>query len=424
MYHLAVPAVDNPLGASAVCLVSGELPPDPGGVGDYTARLAEALAAVVVPVGILTSHRSRRFRRRLLAPTSGTVAIPVWAGVRGWGPDAWPTVVGTLRRLGARPILHIQYQAGAFGLGGGIHLLPLWVRARLPRVRVVTTFHDFRVPYLFPKAGPLRLGAVRLLAHTSHAAIFTDPADRAAAGVTGQVIPIGSNVDCAPPPNFDRARARRWLGADEETLLVGYFGFLNRSKGVPTLVRAVASLAAAGRSVRLALIGAEVGASDPTDLAESRVVHALRAGLGLEGLVTITGYLPSTEISAALLACDLVALPYRDGASSRRGTLMAALAHGRPIVSTLGRLSLSDGRWLDDPPSPRDEPLPLHDGVHLLLVPPDDPEALTLAIGRLADDPALRARLAANAGALAARIAWPEIARRTLAVYEGARGQR
>jgi glycosyltransferase involved in cell wall biosynthesis len=278
VYHLAVPTVDSPLGNPAVCLVSGEFPPDAGGVGDYTARLAQALAARAVPVGILTSHRPGRPSRRLLAPTGGTVAIPVWAGVRGWGPDAWPTVVGALRRLGPQPILHIQYQAGAFGLGGGIHLLPVWVRARLPRARVITTFHDVLVPYLFPKAGPLRTGANRLLARASHAAIFTDPADRATMGVAGQVIPIGSNVDCAPPPDFDRARARRWLGADEETLLIGYFGFLNASKGVPTLVRAVASLAAAGRSVRLALIGAAVGTSDPTDLAECRVVHALRVG--------------------------------------------------------------------------------------------------------------------------------------------------
>ena len=50
-------------------------------------------------------------------------------------------------------------------------------------------------------------------------------------------------------------------------------------------------------------------------------------------------------------------------------------------------------------------------------MPPDDPVALAEAIARLADDADLRARLSASIRAVAARIAWPEIARQTLAVY-------
>ncbi len=40
------------------------------------------------------------------------------------------------------------------------------------------------------------------------------------------------------------------------------------------------------------------------------------------------------EVSANLLAADCAVLPYREGASLRHGSLMAALAHGLPIVST------------------------------------------------------------------------------------------
>ena len=60
-----------------------------------------------------------------------------------------------------------------------------------------------------------------------------------------------------------------------------------------------------------------------------------------------------------------------------------AMAVGRPIVTA-------------DGPAPREL---LTDGVDAILVPPGDPDALAEALRRLADDPALRARLGAAARA-------------------------
>ena len=448
-----VPRARHPAPPSGVCLLAGEFPPDAGGVGDYTARLAEALAALGVPVRVLTTRRPGRPTTRLHRPAGPApsprlpvrAGIPVRADVPAWDLRAWPIVADALGRLGPRPLLHIQYQAGAFGLQGAVNLLPLWVRAAIPRARVVTTFHDVRVPYLFPKAGPLRAAANRALAQLSHAAIFTEPADLAAVGLDGRgyLIPIGSNLDVRPPADFDRRARRAALGADEATLLIGYFGFLNSSKGAPSLPRALALLAAEGRPVRLVLIGAETGASDPTDLAQARLVRDLIRQLGVGHLITHTGRLSAEEVSAALLACDVLALPFRDGVSLRRGTLMAGLAHGLPIVSTYPPAASSlrppGVPHSAEEPAPRSAqrsaperavlrgagsvaPLQLRDGEELLLVPPDDPPALARAITRLADDPELRSRLAHNARAASAGIAWPEIARRTLAVYEAVFG--
>jgi glycosyltransferase involved in cell wall biosynthesis len=60
-------------------------------------------------------------------------------------------------------------------------------------------------------------------------------------------------------------------------------------------------------------------------------------------------------------------------------SLLEAAACGRPIVAT-------------DVPGCREIAL---SGVNALLVPPDDPRALAEAIGRLADDAALRQRFGA-----------------------------
>jgi glycosyltransferase involved in cell wall biosynthesis len=398
-------------------MLTGEIPPDRGGVGDYTARLSDALAALGVPVGILTRSRPDVPARRLL----GASRVPVHGDAPAWDARVWPLVMSALRRLGPRPLLHIQFQAGAYDLGGSVHLLPSLVRAAMPHARVVTTFHDFLIPYLFPKAGPVRLAANRLLARTSHAAIFTDLGDLelAGPGMHGHVVPIGSNIDCAPGTDPSRQAIRHRLGADDGTFLVGYFGFLNPSKGVPTLLDALGQMLAQRpeRPIRLVLIGAEAGVSNPTDLTQARVVHDSIEQQHLERSIVRTGFLAPPELSATLLACDAVALPFRDGASARRGTLMAALAHGLPIVSTLPerRSGLAGGAtvWLGSGPGA----VALRDGESIVLVPPDDPAALAAALTRLADDPNLRARLSEGASTISARIAWPALAAETLRIY-------
>jgi glycosyltransferase involved in cell wall biosynthesis len=101
------------------------------------------------------------------------------------------------------------------------------------------------------------------------------------------------------------------------------------------------------------------------------------------------------------LACDLLVLPYRDGVSFRRGSFMAALAHGCPIVST----------------RPAEPLAQLRDGENICLVPPDTAEALTQAVLDLVSQPERRALLGEGARELSALFAWDKIAARTLEFY-------
>jgi glycosyltransferase involved in cell wall biosynthesis len=107
-------------------------------------------------------------------------------------------------------------------------------------------------------------------------------------------------------------------------------------------------------------------------------------------------------VAAGFFATDVFALPYIEGASLRHGTLHAALAHGRAIVTTY-------------PPVPLGE---LRDGQDVLLVPPNDASALAQGIRRVMDDPDLRARLERGAAELAQQFTWDRIAARTVQVYE------
>ena len=75
---------------------------------------------------------------------------------------------------------------------------------RLKGIRkTVVTFHDLRVPYLFPKAGPLRQWAIRFMARHAHGVIVTNPEDYHSVLSTQHSaliqIPIGSNITVHKP---------------------------------------------------------------------------------------------------------------------------------------------------------------------------------------------------------------------------------
>lgn len=371
--------------------LTGEYPPQPGGIGDYTQRLVAALAQRGHTPDVLTIQDARLVRYQPDATTPSATPHP---GPLDWSPRCWPAVIAALEQQ--RPEwLHIQYQTGAYAMQPGINLLP-WRLRRLPhRPRIAVTFHDLLEPYLFPKAGPLRRWITLRLARNADAVIVTNRTDArtlAANGISAQIIPIGSNIPVAPPPGYTREAWRARLGIAPDELLVAYFGLLSASKGVDLLVEAVRQ--AANPRWRVLIIGG--AATTAQDRAYAAQFEELVIRLGLQQRVIRTGHVTPAEVSAHLLAADCVALPFRDGASFRRGSLLAALAHGCPLITTT--------------PADADTRAELPADNVALLVPPADSAALAAAIARLAADDTLRRQLAQAGRTLAARFTWDSIA--------------
>lgn len=373
-------------------MVTGEYPPMQGGVGAFTREVARALVALGHPVSVFT---------RTEAQQADEPGITVAAEVRGrWG---WRTL-GAIRAWARErriDIVNVQFQTAAYNMHPAVH----WLPAQLAEAPVVVTFHDLRVPYLFPKAGRLRRWVVRKLAADAAGAIATDRADEAVLRNEWRIprvcwVPIGSNVTAAPPPGYDRAAWRASLGVSRDDLLISYFGFLNESKGGLVLVKALARLVAEGVPAHLVMIGGRAGASDPTNLAYGARVDAAIAQHGLTDRVHWTGFVDDAQVSAHFYASDICALPYLDGVSLRRGTLMAALAHGRAIVTTAPQTSA-----------------PELEGV-VETLPPGDSRTLAETLARLWRDPGRRKAFEAAALDAAQQFSWEGIARRTLQFYE------
>ncbi len=380
-----------------VLFVSGEFPPMQGGVGDYTREIGLALHALGCQVHVVTSTRA--------GPAARLTVHPI---VERWNWSCWSTILDLVRRH-QPDIVHIQYQAAAYGMHPAINLLP-W-RLRLlgqRRPRSIVTFHDLKVPYLFPKAGPLRRWTVNELARRSDAAITTNRQDSESLerelGSPPALIPIGSNITPQLPTEYDRDAWRARWGIGPGDLLLCFFGFVNDRKGVDTLLRALYHLVSNPRGTcnpRLLMIGGQTGASDPTNVAYLAQMQQLIAELDLEERVLWTGYVQPEEVSANFAAADACVLPFRGGVSFLHGTLHAALAHGVAIVTTHPPVVLPE----------------LVEGENVVLVRADQPQALAEAISHLAATPGLRRRLGEGALALAANFGWDKIAADTLALY-------
>lgn len=282
-----------------VLLITGEYPPMPGGISDYTSLLRSELETQGVQTVVLSSQKSE-----------AKETVQEWS---------WRTI-STVREIVNRhhiDIVHVQYQAGAFGMHPVINLLPGLVR----NVPVVTTFHDLRPPYLFPKAGRARFFAMRRMARSSAMAIVTNPADERAlsnASIPVTVIPLGPSL---PPPNV----------AVEPERAIGYFGFPSRQKGFDLLVDAIGRFPSTSRPP-VCVVGGRPPQTGQHGFMSVDEVEALAA----EHSVTLswTGFLDAQAASNALARCAVIAFPFPNGATQRSSALIAALQTGRPVLTT------------------------------------------------------------------------------------------
>lgn len=396
-----------------LAFLTGEYPPMQGGIADYTANLATHLSQQQIKPAIMISRRWLTIRQRWLkqqavadSPNTASHSIKPYL-LPDWGWRCW-LYIGHYLNYYQPDILHIQYQAAMYDLGGWVNWLPWYLKLRRWPIKIITTYHDLRIPYIFPKAGSLRWSSVLALARYSDAVICTNREDwqilsQHVGQLTGDHIPLGSNLDPQPPDGFNRQVWRQQYQADENCLLLAHFGFLNESKGAAELIISVATLRQQGLDVRLVFVGADIGDADPTNVAYANRVRQLIGDHQLEPVIHFTGYIDSAGVSANLLAADAVVLPYQDGVSFRRTTLIVALRHGCPVVST-------------QPTAPTLVP-EIRPGENMLLAPPNDPASLARTIATLNHNHTLRHQLSAGSKQLGQLFEWPHIATKTVALY-------
>lgn len=368
-------------------ILTGEYPPQSGGVSDYTRIVANGLASAGDAVVVWAPPLNGAAPGSGSPNTTGAIVDSRDPGIEvrrlpdRFGPRSLRVLSDALNRSTQPHHLLVQYVPHAFGWKAANVPFCLWLRSRR-RDSVWVMFHE--VAYPFDASAGLTLNALAAVNRVM-ASLVGGVAERAFVSIpawrpgVGAVTAIGTPVTWLPVPsgipvvNDPAAVATIRARYGDGHQLVGHFGTYGGL--IKPLLDGCLSRLIEMSDCRLLLLGhgsdtacREMVARNPrfTDR-----VHA-------------TGALSAAELSRRISACDVMLQPYPDGISSRRTSAMVALSHGVPIVTTAGVLTE-----------------PIWEGSEaVVLVPAGDLEALAAATATLLADPIRRAALGRRAAAL------------------------
>lgn len=172
-------------------------------------------------------------------------------------------------------------------------------------------------------------------------------------------------------------------------------GLLGPGKGVERVIDVMPALASVAGRPRYLVAGQthpRVAVREGEAYREARIQQAHHLGVA-DSVSFDDRYLDRASLTALIQSAAVIVLPYDSTDQVTSGVLVDAVASGRPVVAT---------------PFPHAVEM-LRDGAGII-VPHDDPEALTGALRRVLTQPRLAGAMAAEARQLAPAMAWPVVA--------------
>jgi hypothetical protein len=313
-------------------LITGEYPPQPGGVSDYSRWVASALAAAGDVVHVW-------------CPQSGTAnfedtGVIVHRELGTMGPrDLFKAGMMLDKYPGPRRLL-VQWVPHAFGFRSANLPLSLWIwnRAFTHKDRVEVMVHE---PFLPLSQDRLRHSALAVV-HRIMLTMVLRAASRiwvaipkwedccrlyAGSSASFTWLPVISNISVNE--NSGAIETVRATYASSRRNLIGHFGTCGGAIG--EMLQVVIPKLLSRSADRVFLLIGEDGRRTRNQI--------LQQHPSLRERIHVTGLLSDAEVSWHISACDAMLQPYPDGASSRRGSLMAGISHGKPVVTTSGDLT-------------------------------------------------------------------------------------
>lgn len=326
------------------------------GIEGYSHRLVEALVRAGTPAEYVSGTPAAR-RHGGDPPWILLQYCPISYGRRGIAPGLLRDAVALRHRTAARLAICVHES---------------WTHVHDWRSALMAAYHRAQLMALL-RLSDVMVGVTETITRRlGHGAIH---------------IPVGSNID---PLAITRLAARRSLGLADE-LVVTLFGTGRPVRALDHAEAAIAAIAGhrGAEGVRVLNLGA----------------NAPRPSVPLGVVVDSPGCQEADELSLRLHASDIALLPFVDGVSTRRTTLMAALAHGLPVAGT--RAKSTDRVLIDHPEA-------------LLLTPVGQPGTYARAVLELISD-CSRLRGLGDCGQRLYEqcFDWPVLAQRVTAALDG-----
>ncbi len=359
--------------------ITGEYPPQQGGVSDYCWQITRALASLDEEVHVWSPPSDR--------PAESSGGVRVHRLRSRFGLRCLYELSALIEQCPSPRRVFVQYVANALGWRAMNLPFCLWLlRHRADPIWVM--FHEYA--YVMSRRQKLSHNLLGLVTPVM-GAIAAARADRVFVSIPAwgrrmpsfvqrstpiTWLPIPSNI----PDRVDDERvsaARKQIEDDRASVVIGHFGTYS-PRTSPLLSGVLTELLGRDPDRIALLIGRKSG---------EFAMHMKSRHPDLRKQFVATGALPAGEVAAHLRACDLLVQPYPDGVTSRRGSLMAGLALGLPIATNLGRFT--DPAWVDS------------DAVALAGSP--TPGAIAAAAEELLSSRARRAEVGRRAAALYAR---------------------
>lgn len=299
-----------------VLLITGSLPPDECGIGDYSYNLAQSLCAYTeTEIGVLTRVGAVRER--------GLERFDVIPLIKTWSVAEVPAVIKFFNVW--RPeIVHIQYPC--MGYNGGLLPWFLPIVSFLLGKKVVQTWHE---GYGLASSLKLLLIAIvpsALVVVRPHYNIHLSPVLRWALNNKKYIFIRNASVFPKITIGEQEKGTLRRKYLKKQKRLILFFGFVYPHKGVDLLFEI------ADPAVDQILIAGKI--MDEGGHHHREIMRRASTSSWL-GKSTITGFLPATDIATLLAIADAVVLPFRDdGGGEWNTSIHAAVTQGVFLVTT------------------------------------------------------------------------------------------
>jgi glycosyltransferase involved in cell wall biosynthesis len=309
---MAGPSQESPL--TRVLFVAGTVPPAACGVGDYTFKLAEALASIDgVETAILTGADGSASRE--------TIRVTIFPHLNSWKLRETGRLIRFLRSW--KPdIVHVQYPTQGYGR----ELLPYFVPliAKTLGVPSVQTWHEgFARRQIFKLFFQLCADSAKVVVRGNFLELVHPWPRWVLQRCHLSFIPNASAIPRAAISRNALLHERQQFLQGQSRLTV-FFGFLHPAKCVELLFDVadphVDHLVIAGPS--------------ESDGAYLETLRQLASSAAWRGKVTFTGFLSPERAAILLAAADAVILPFRQGGGHWNTSIHSATLNGAFVITT------------------------------------------------------------------------------------------